>query len=87
MPPTIGRIVHYHPVVCRDASDPDTSPLPLITYAALVVGAHADGAPILRVFPADGDAYIVDCALNGYSVNGVARTDEPTMGCWNWLPR
>jgi len=87
MKPTIGRIVHYHPCVCRDASDPDTSPIPLVTYAALVVDVHRDGTPILRVFPDAGDSYIVDCGINGYNVDGVTRTDEPAMGHWNWPPR
>ena len=86
MKPTIGRIVHYHPCVCREASDPDTSPIPLVTYAALVVSIHRDGTPILRVFT-EHDSYIVDCGINGYSVDGIPETATPEMGHWNWPPR
>jgi len=87
MKPTIGRIVHYHPRVARNASDPSTEPLPLITYAALVVGIAKDGAPVLCVFPDVGDSYIVDCGRGGYSVDGIVGTTDPVMGCWNWPPR
>ena len=86
MKPTIGRIVHYHPCVARNASDPDTTPIPIVTYAALVVDVHRDGAPILRVFTTF-DSYIVDCGLNGYSVDGITETMTPVMGHWNWPPR
>lgn len=86
MKPTIGRIVHYHPCVARDASDPSTDPIPLITYAALVVGISTDGAPILKVEAID-DSYIVDCGRNGYSIDGITETSAPMMGHWNWPPR
>lgn len=87
MKPTIGRIVHYHPCVARDASDTSTDPIAIVTYAALVVDINSDGTPILRVFPGIHDSYIVDCKRGGYEVDGVIQTADPVMGHWNWPPR
>jgi len=86
MKPTIGRIVHYHPCVARDASDTSTDPIAIVTYAALVVGINDDGTPVLNVFGIGGQ-YIVDCKRGGYEIDGVIQTADPVMGHWNWPPR
>jgi hypothetical protein len=88
MKPTIGRIVHYHPPVARsEGSSEADDPLPLLTYAALVVDDRCGDWPVLQVFPPHGMNYLVDCAPGGHHPGGVERTDAPTMGCWNWPPR
>lgn len=81
MIPTIGRIVHFHPIVAREEPDPDASPLPLITYAAIVTDVRGTSeAPEvhLQIFPPGCESW--HCSYATYS-------EEPTAGCWNWPPR
>lgn len=81
MKPTIGRIVHYHPCIAYDASasaEELAKPLPIYTYAALVIAVKDDGEPSLHVFTPDNGNY--QCSSAKFS-------DAPAMGCWTWPPR
>lgn len=81
MKPTIGRIVHYHPHVANDASasaEELARPLPIFTYAALVIAVKEDGGPSLHVFTPDN---------GNYQCNDAKFSDVPAMGCWTWPPR
>jgi len=78
MTPTIGRIVHFHPQVASVDVDPDTSPLPVLTYAAIVVGVSDGGEIVLLVLPPLAEPW--HCTYAKFS-------ETPESGCWTWPPR
>jgi hypothetical protein len=90
MKPTIGRIVHYHPVVAYgpDATPEEMAkPLPLLTHAAIVVDiSERDGVeyPVLRVLGRyHGEDWTVDCSPGGYhpDVLGRYHGEDWTVDC------